>query len=92
MPRIDLDVPFAEKDEAREAGAWWDGNRKVWYIPDGIDPFPLRKWFPIKRIIDFEALLALFINIVEYAYTKHSDEIEELQQKIAELEKKFTIN
>lgn len=31
MLRIDLKVPFAEKDEAKQLGARWDGERKVWY-------------------------------------------------------------
>lgn len=34
MPRIDLTVPFAEKDEAKRLGARWDGERKLWYVPD----------------------------------------------------------
>ncbi|WP_310912810.1 DUF5710 domain-containing protein [Lipingzhangella rawalii] len=31
--RIWLDVPFAEKDEAKAAGARWDGTARRWYAP-----------------------------------------------------------
>jgi hypothetical protein len=31
--RIWLDVPFAEKDAAKRAGARWDGTAKRWYAP-----------------------------------------------------------
>lgn len=31
MPRIDLAVPFAEKDEAKRLSARWDGERKLWF-------------------------------------------------------------
>ena len=31
--RVYLDVPFAEKDKAKNAGAKWDSERKSWYTP-----------------------------------------------------------
>lgn len=46
MPRTDLTVPFAEKDEAKRHGALWDGERKVWYVPDGIDESAFWRWLP----------------------------------------------
>ena len=44
MPRIDLAVPFAEKDEAKRLGARWDGERKLWYVPDGVDAGAFGRW------------------------------------------------
>lgn len=44
--RIDLQVPIAEKDLAKRLGARWDARMKVWYIPPGIEPEPLRTWIP----------------------------------------------
>jgi hypothetical protein len=44
MPRIDLNVPFSEKDEAKRQGARWDGDRKVWFIPDGGNPIAFKRW------------------------------------------------
>ncbi|MEU9426232.1 DUF5710 domain-containing protein [Streptomyces sp. NPDC048342] len=33
VDRIWLDVPYAEKDEAKKAGAFWDPAAKRWYAP-----------------------------------------------------------
>ena len=40
-----LKVPYAEKDEAKAMGAWWDPQKKAWYVPGSRDPAPfLKKW------------------------------------------------
>jgi hypothetical protein len=44
--RVDLNVPFPEKDEARKLGALWDGARKVWYVKDLEQLEPFLKWMP----------------------------------------------
>ncbi|WP_240533860.1 DUF5710 domain-containing protein [Aeromonas veronii] len=44
--RIDLQVPFDEKDEAKRCGARWDTASKVWYIPDGVDQNLSRDGYP----------------------------------------------
>lgn len=31
--RLDLDVPFTRKDEAKALGARWDGTKKTWWLP-----------------------------------------------------------
>ncbi|MGV2917042.1 DUF5710 domain-containing protein [Streptomyces alfalfae] len=31
--RIWLDVPYADKDRAKKAGAWWDPAAKRWFAP-----------------------------------------------------------
>lgn len=46
MPRIDLYVPFEEKDEAKQHGARWDATLKVWYIPHGVDLAAFQRWLP----------------------------------------------
>jgi Domain of unknown function (DUF5710) len=46
MPRVDLQVPFQEKDEAKQLGARWDGAKRVWYVPDGMDATAFKKWLP----------------------------------------------
>ncbi|QJQ02338.1 conjugal transfer protein TraC [Herbaspirillum rubrisubalbicans Os34] len=46
MPRVDLTVPFSEKDEAKKLGARWDGQGKVWYVPDGVDASAFERWLP----------------------------------------------
>jgi len=39
-----LNVPYAEKDEARALGARWNPVKKRWYVPDGVDAAPFAKW------------------------------------------------
>lgn len=39
-----LNVPYAEKDEAKQLGARWDPKRKKWYVPNGVDPAPFGRW------------------------------------------------
>ena len=39
-----LNVPYAEKDEAKALGAWWDKDAKKWYVPEGKDKEPFKKW------------------------------------------------
>lgn len=47
--RIDLDVPFAQKDEAKRLGAKWDPRGRVWYITDKFDIDPFLQWLPGAR-------------------------------------------
>jgi hypothetical protein len=44
--RMNLKVPFAEKDQAKKLGARWDAALKVWYIAAGSDPAPFAQWSP----------------------------------------------
>ena len=41
-----LNVPYAEKDEARRLGARWDGERKTWYVPAGAMLAIFERWLP----------------------------------------------
>lgn len=44
--KLYLDVPYAQKDQAKALGARWDASRKKWYIPGGVDSTPFAKWQP----------------------------------------------
>jgi len=44
--RIYLQVPFAEKDEAKALGAYWDPEQRSWYIPPWADSAPLLQRWP----------------------------------------------
>jgi hypothetical protein len=57
MSRIDLQVPFYEKDEARRLGARWDPAQKVWYVPANVDAALLQKWFPRPLTTNIRASL-----------------------------------
>lgn len=54
MARINLIVPFSQKDEAKSLGARWDPSLKVWYVPDGIDVAPMARWLPAPENSDLE--------------------------------------
>ncbi|WP_141243985.1 DUF5710 domain-containing protein [Sphingomonas lenta] len=44
--RIDLDVPFASKDEAKRLGARWDAEARTWYIDDRYELDLFARWIP----------------------------------------------
>lgn len=44
MDRIDLNVPFAEKNKAKAAGAKWDALHRTWYWPGSKVPDGLAKY------------------------------------------------
>ncbi|MGB4062869.1 MAG: DUF5710 domain-containing protein [Azonexus sp.] len=47
--RINLKVPFAEKEQAKKLGARWDAARKIWYIEQQADMAPFAKWSPVAH-------------------------------------------
>ena len=44
--RVNLKVPFAEKDEAKKLGARWDAARKIWYVENKPNMAPFARWAP----------------------------------------------
>ena len=46
-----LNVPIAEKDEAKKLGARWDRLQSSWYVPPGVDLHKsgLDKWLPSSK-------------------------------------------
>ena len=46
--RTYLAVPYAEKDDAKQLGARWDGAEKAWYVPAGVDLEAFTPWLPAK--------------------------------------------
>lgn len=43
---IYLDVPYAQKDEAKALGARWDAGSKRWYVPKGALAALFKRWLP----------------------------------------------
>jgi len=35
---IKLNVPYAEKDDAKAVGAYWSPEERTWYLPKGVEP------------------------------------------------------
>ena len=56
--RIDLKVPYAEKNQAKVHGARWDLDKQTWYAPPGTNLENLKKWLP-KGVLDETAEPAL---------------------------------
>ena len=50
--RTNLQVPFAEKDDAKKLGARWDPIRKVWFIENTTDIVPFMRWMPAHHMPD----------------------------------------
>jgi hypothetical protein len=44
--RMNLKVPFAEKDEAKKLGARWDAARKLWYVDSEEKIAACARWSP----------------------------------------------
>ena len=39
-----LNVPFADKDQAKALGAHWQPDKKRWIVPAGLDLDPFKAW------------------------------------------------
>jgi len=39
-----LNVPYAQKDDAKALGAKWDASKKKWYAPSSLDITLFEKW------------------------------------------------
>ena len=46
---IYLNVPFAEKDEAKQLGAKWDPDSRRWYVPKPLSVRPFDKWVEVEE-------------------------------------------
>lgn len=44
--RTNLQVPFAEKDQAKALGARWDPAKRVWYVQNASDLSAFSRWLP----------------------------------------------
>ena len=42
--RTYINVPYREKNEAKELGARWDRQQQSWYVPGSLDAGPFAKW------------------------------------------------
>ena len=49
--RVNLEVPFQEKDQVRRLGGKWDNARKTWYVENVENLEDFLKWIPerLKR-------------------------------------------
>lgn len=52
MAFFKLNVPFKDKDEAKEFGAKWYSEDKYWYYSGDELPEGLRRWYPLYKPVD----------------------------------------
>jgi hypothetical protein len=43
-----LNVPYSERNEAKALGAWWDPDLRKWFVPQGLEEGPFKRWNPVK--------------------------------------------
>ena len=43
-----LNVPFADKDQAKALGAHWQPDKKLWVVPAGLDLTPFQPWLGLS--------------------------------------------
>lgn len=63
-----INVPYAEKDEAKALGARWDADAKSWYYTDESDKKKFGKWLPkgkFMKLSDLSDEQREFIKIVK---------------------------
>ncbi|AKT52972.1 exodeoxyribonuclease VII large subunit [Selenomonas sp. oral taxon 478] len=65
--KIILNVPYEEKDLVKALHGRWDG--KSWYIPEGVDYHPFRKWIDPKTYQSLEAPLNIDDLLLQYKKT-----------------------
>ena len=46
--RIYLECSWKDKNKCKKLGARWDKAKKSWYVPEGLDPEPFKKWWSEK--------------------------------------------
>lgn len=44
--RVNLKVPYEDKDEVKRKGAHWDGARKTWFVINVENLKQFSKWIP----------------------------------------------
>ncbi len=47
--KLYLAVPYAEKEQAKKAGARWDNTAKSWYVGEQADMNKLKRWLPDQQ-------------------------------------------
>jgi hypothetical protein len=63
-----LDVPFADKDEAKARGARWDPSARGWFVADGIDETSVRRWWPLERKMQGPTVAVRLVMLPDSCY------------------------
>lgn len=49
-----LQVPFSEKNDAKQLGARWDAMARAWFVPEGVDVQHFARWLPSTALMSVE--------------------------------------
>lgn len=49
-PIVYLEVPYAEKNQAKALGARWDSEVRKWYVPSGMSAANFSRWISVPRV------------------------------------------
>jgi len=55
VSRVNLDVPYHDRNLVRQLGARWDDVEHLWYVPEGRDPSPFVAWLPASYHLNVRA-------------------------------------
>ena len=44
--RVYLTCPYEEKDVVKKLGAYWDADKRQWYVPDHLELHDFDRWLP----------------------------------------------
>lgn len=90
--RIDLNVPFADKNSAKAAGARWDALNRVWYFPGSAVPPALAKWeIPGSRpdsaiSQEIDVAIGKIVDVLDNSYDR-AVAVAEIRTMVAEITK-----
>ena len=76
MDRIDLNVPFAEKNKAKAGGAKWDALHSTWYwpgrdVPGALSEYVIPGMRPDSAILaDVAKMMAVIVADLDAAYER----------------------
>ncbi|ELU2058842.1 DNA primase [Salmonella enterica] len=66
MARFYLNVPFEEKDLAKQKGAQWDQEQRKWFVPQGKNPIYFIRWIKELNEHDYNVFSQRFYIAESY--------------------------
>lgn len=62
MMAVLLNVPYAEKDQAKALGAWWNNDLKKWYVPSEKNYYKFKGGFQHPMISGFYVTIYILLK------------------------------
>jgi hypothetical protein len=92
--RVKLNVPYAEKDQAKRLGVKWDPIDKVWFVTETNNLWSFLKWMPkhlskpshSEKIVDFSGTNNKVL--AQRAKKKAKDQVKQHKKEAKEIARK----